>query len=206
MKRKTWHIFLMSAMISSIIVPLNSTAVQAETIGYAAICSGEADDCFAEKHIPAYADVYEGILSNGCFPAFFTGAGSSSGYNLYTNARFGYSMSYPAWFVQVGDLPTNGDGIWMAGNGARLTMSGEYNVLGHTPKSYFEMAARGKSITKKEIDSHSVGYYTSEYPYEKYYYTEISDALCISFYLEYPIAEHDKYQQIIKTMKNSIRW
>ena len=70
---------------------------------------------------------------------------------------------------------------------------------------YFEMASSGQSVTEKEINSHSVGYYSVSGGMESYYYTELGDTLCVSFLLEYPVAEHNDYKQVIETMKNSIK-
>ena len=54
---------------------------------------------------------------------------AAAGYNTYGNARFGYSIKYPKFFKRSEPLPQNGDGITMAGKGAKLLMWGGYNVV-----------------------------------------------------------------------------
>ena len=121
----------------------------------------------------------------------------------YYNERFGYAISYPSWFVQDRPLPANGDGIWMSGNGASLTMSGSFNVMDDTPESYSRYSSDESGITESHTGEDYYEYYRVDGNTEHYQYTKIDD-LCVSFYLEYPLTEHAQYSSIIEEMKKNV--
>lgn len=128
---------------------------------------------------------------------------SDQQYLTYVNERFGYAISYPSYFVQSRPLPANGDGIWMSGNGANLTMSGSYNVMNDTPESYSRYSANETGITESYTGDDYYECYRIEGNTEMYSYTKIED-LCVSFHLEYPVAERDQYRTMIEEMKKSV--
>ena len=121
----------------------------------------------------------------------------------YINERFGYAISYPSYFTQSRPLPANGDGIWMSGNGANLTMSGSYNAMNDTPESYSRYSAYETGITESIAGEDYYEYYRIEGNTEEYSYTKIDD-LDVSFVLEYPVTEHEQYSKIIEKMKKSV--
>ena len=81
-------------------------------------------------------------------------------------------------------------------------MSGSYNVMNETPESYSRYSDE-TGITYSYVGTDYYECYSSEGNTEKYSYTKMED-LCVSFYLEYPITEHDQYITIIEEMKKSV--
>ena len=127
---------------------------------------------------------------------------NSPNYNIYHNSRFNFSIPFPNYFGQSGELPGNGDGICMEGEGATLAMSGSHN-MGDTPESDFEYVYDKSSVFGKETTADTLSYYQDEGSTEMYYYKKFG-SICCSFAFEYPKDEHDKYAEIISYMKQNM--
>lgn len=76
---------------------------------------------------------------------------------LYVNGRFGYFAKYPKFFKPSGRQAANGDGIRMAGKGAKLTIWGAYNVIYDKGKGYQKFLRKNKekmsavNVSKKSL-------------------------------------------------------
>ena len=122
-------------------------------------------------------------------------------YNIYHNSRFGYSVAFPNYFSQSGEMPGNGDGISMAGDDALLSISGMHNALEETPQDQLKYA--GSNRYAEEITENSLRYYSDEGNRELFCYQWVGDII-ISIYIEYPKEQHEKYIEIIDYMIESI--
>jgi hypothetical protein len=89
--------------------------------------------------------------------AFAPSASASTGYRTYTNARFGFTMSYPAGFA-VQPPPVNGDGReWRSDHGrVSLIASGQNNVDGTTPKRQAAEDSRGVQVVYRRVSGQVV--------------------------------------------------
>ena len=84
-----------------------------------------------------------------------TSPGPGDGYQTYTNARFSYSVSYPADLLIPQGEAENGDGqMFTARDGsAEMRVYGGYNVLNETIAGKFAELTRkwGKGVTYKVV-------------------------------------------------------
>lgn len=82
---------------------------------------------------------------------------SADDYALYVNGRFGYCVKYPKFFKKSGRQSQNGDGIKMAGKGAKLLIWGSYNVIYDNGKDYQKFLRKYKEkmsaikVSKKSL-------------------------------------------------------
>ena len=125
-------------------------------------------------------------------------------YNVYHNQRFDFSIAFPNYFVQAGELAGNGDGISFQSNGAELSVYGEYNVLYESFEERFERYASDGTIAAKDIDASHMFYILDQGSSEYAVYSQ-GDDMIVTFELIYPKEEHDTYAGIIEHMKNSIQ-
>ena len=113
-------------------------------------------------------------------------------YNVYHNQRFDFSIAFPNYFVQAGELAGNGDGICFQSNGAQLSVYGRYNVLGETFEETFELYAPDGEIIEKDIDANHMFYILDQGSTEYAVYSQ-GDDMIVTFELTYPKEEHDTY-------------
>lgn len=73
-------------------------------------------------------------------PLLAAGAAPAEEWRTYRNPRFGVAVDYPDSFSVLDRPPENGDGqVFRTPDGrASLTVSGQYNVLGETPREMME--------------------------------------------------------------------
>jgi len=78
---------------------------------------------------------------------------AQGGYKTYSNARFGYSVSYPADILIPQGESDNSDGqiFRSKDNHAEMRVFGRYNVQNETLRSAFQAAQEGKSVTYKVL-------------------------------------------------------
>jgi hypothetical protein len=78
---------------------------------------------------------------------------SQAKYRTYSNARFGYSISYPAGILIPQGESDNGDGqIFRSSDGkAEMRAFGRYNVQNETLRSAFNAAVAGEGGSGREV-------------------------------------------------------
>ena len=127
-------------------------------------------------------------------------------YVTYENARFAYEVEYPDYLTQDGDLPVNGDGIRLAGEGATLTFWGSYNVLSQTPEDYLSMTTEGMvDVSTKRGDDYCQYSFTEGDEKTLQYVYFPSDSKILGFRITYPKSEKKAYKKILKQIKKSLR-
>jgi hypothetical protein len=80
-------------------------------------------------------------------------ASAQAKYRTYTNARFGYSVSYPAGILIPQGEPDNHDGqVFRSRDGkAEMRVFGRYNVQNETLRSAFDAAVAGEGGSGREV-------------------------------------------------------
>ena len=129
--------------------------------------------------------------------------------NIYVNARFGYSVQYPAFYKQSKRLPDNGDGITMAGKRSSLLLYGEYAVLYMTPKEMKKYVKKNKKRNEKISDTKTTKkslYYETKTKKKisfNYHYFR-KDSSIVSMNLTCPKSTKKYYKKIAKKIMRSI--
>jgi hypothetical protein len=92
------------------------------------------------------------VLTAAAVAVFATCASADASYRTYTNARFGFTTSYPNGFA-VQPPPVNGDGReWTTDHGrVSLAAYGQNNVDGTTPKRQAAQDARGMRVVYRRV-------------------------------------------------------
>ncbi|WP_260928677.1 hypothetical protein [Novosphingobium sp. 9] len=81
-------------------------------------------------------------------------ASAGTGWNSYANARFGYSICYPAGLLEPAPESDNGDGRTFTGaQGAKLAVWGNWNVLSSSAKE-----ARAVDLARLRQSGYEVTY------------------------------------------------
>jgi hypothetical protein len=72
-------------------------------------------------------------------------------YQTYSNARFGYSISYPSDLLVPQGESANADGQIFTGDGAEMRVFGSYSLLHETLRAEYDalLEEKGASITYK---------------------------------------------------------
>jgi hypothetical protein len=126
-------------------------------------------------------------------------------YKTYSNARFGYSISYPANILIPQGEPDNGDGqIFRSNDGhAEMRVFGRYNVQNETLKSAFNAAQEGKSVTYKLLRGNF--YVVSGHAGGKIFYekTMLKGDTFKTFMIEYDEADASTYDAITARVARS---
>lgn len=139
---------------------------------------------------------------------------AENSYQTYSNARFNYSIDYPAnLLIPQGEAP-NGDGQIFASRDqeARMIIYGTHNVLEQTIQDLFKKEsqdASSRQITKKvtykrQKDNWFVvsGYIGPKIFYQK---TFLSNDMFKSFYIEYPQNQRHLYDPILSRLGSSFK-
>ncbi len=139
---------------------------------------------------------------------------AENNYQTYSNARFNYSIDYPAnLLIPQGEAP-NGDGQIFASRDqeARMIIYGTHNVLEQTIQDLFKKEsqdASSKQITKnvtykRQKDNWFVvsGYIGPKIFYQK---TFLSNDMFKSFYIEYPQNQRHLYDPILSRLGSSFK-
>ena len=134
---------------------------------------------------------------------FLAPQNENSGFNIYYNTRFGYAIEFPNDFGQKGDLPGNNDGITMVNGDAVLAMWGSYNVMEDTPESLFAYESDIEHVFDKVVTEDSLSYFRSVDNMEIYTYKKTGNVI-VSFQIEFPEEQHDKYAGIISHMTDTV--
>lgn len=120
------------------------------------------------------------------------------GYSTYANARFGYSISYPANILIPQGEAENGDGqAFRSRDGhAEMRVFGRYNAMNETLRSAFASAQEGKSVTYKLLKGNFYvisGHKDGKIFYEK---TMLKGDTFKTFMIEYDESEASTYDSI----------
>ena len=130
---------------------------------------------------------------------------AQGGYKTYSNARFGYSVSYPANILIPQGEPDNGDGqVFRSSDGhAEMRVFGRYNVQNETLRSAFNSAQEGKSVTYKLLRGNF--YVVSGHEGGKIFYekTMLKGDTFKTFMIEYDEADASTYDAITSRVARS---
>jgi hypothetical protein len=130
---------------------------------------------------------------------------TQGGYKTYSNARFGYSVSYPAAILVPQGEADNGDGqIFRSKDGhAEMRVFGRYNVQNETLRSAFNAAQEGKSVTYKLLRGNF--YVVSGHEGGKIFYekTLLKGDTFKTFMIEYDEADASTYDAITARIARS---
>jgi hypothetical protein len=130
---------------------------------------------------------------------------AQGGYKTYSNARFGYSVSYPANILVPQGESDNSDGqIFRSSDGhAEMRVFGRYNVQNETLKSAFNAAQEGKSVTYKLLRGNF--YVVSGHAGGKIFYekTMLKGDTFKTFMIEYDEADASAYDAITARVARS---
>ncbi|HKC64651.1 MAG TPA: hypothetical protein VKB86_13505 [Pyrinomonadaceae bacterium] len=126
-------------------------------------------------------------------------------YRTYANARFQYSVSYPAGILIPQGESTNSDGqIFRSRDGhAEMRVFGRYNVQNETLKSAFNAAQEGKDVTYKVMKGNFYvvsGRQNGKVFYEK---TMLKGDTFKTFMIEYDESDSAKYDPITARIARS---
>lgn len=130
---------------------------------------------------------------------------AQGGYKTYANARFGYSVSYPANILIPQGEADNGDGqAFRSQDGkAEMRVFGRYNVQNETLRSAFNAAQEGKSVTYKVLRGNF--YVVSGHDGGKIFYekTMLKGDTFKTFMIEYDESEASTYDAITARVARS---
>jgi hypothetical protein len=126
-------------------------------------------------------------------------------YKTYSNARFNYSISYPAGLLIPQGEAENGDGqIFRSRDGrAEMRVFGRYNVQNETLQSAYNSAQEGKQVTYKVLKGSFYvvsGKQNGKIFYEK---TILKGDTFKTFMIEYDEAERATYDSVIARIVRS---
>jgi hypothetical protein len=130
---------------------------------------------------------------------------AQGGYRTYTNARFGYSISYPSRILVPQGESDNSDGqVFRSRDGrAEMRVFGRYNVQNETLRSAFNSAQEGKSVTYKLLRGNFYvvsGHQDGKIFYEK---TLLKGDTFKTFMIEYDEAEAATYDPVTARVARS---
>lgn len=111
------------------------------------LCGSSGNSKKFFSHSIAQSTIQRTTISPGLSLASAQGA-----YRTYSNARFKYSISYPAVLIPQGEAD-NGDGqVFRSNDGkAEMRVFGRYNVQNETLRSAFNSAVAGEDSTGREV-------------------------------------------------------
>ncbi|HLM60545.1 MAG TPA: hypothetical protein VK308_07070 [Pyrinomonadaceae bacterium] len=129
-------------------------------------------------------------------------------YKTYANARYGYSISYPADLLEPQGESDNGDGQVFKNSDAEMRVYGSNSVLGETlEKQYWKLLKNyGKSIAYKTFREKF--FVVSAIRNDKIFYQktfENSDGVFITFEIEYKKSERAKYDKVVTKIVKSFK-
>jgi hypothetical protein len=160
-------------------------------------------------HRPASA----GILGLVALLISITAAVAQQSWQVHSNPRYGFSLSYPASLFTLNQTSEAGDGhVFNApSQNARLLVGVIANQDGYTPSSYFDYVAStsyaGSQITYRRIGRSWFaisGEKDGTVFYEKVQFS-CNSALISSFAVVYPAANSSVINPVIERMEDSFR-
>jgi hypothetical protein len=151
-----------------------------------------------------------------CFTAVFFVSPVTQGqevYRTYNNARFAYSISYPASLLQPQGEAANGDGQkFLAGDGsAELIVYGGYNALNRTLKQAYTQEATTSADHPRRVVTYKVlrptwfvisGHEGGKIFYQK---TMLKGDTFKTFRIEYDESEKAVFDPVTKRIEKSFR-
>ncbi|WP_269929591.1 hypothetical protein [Aminobacter sp. HY435] len=126
---------------------------------------------------------------------------------IYTNARFGTSVTFPAEvFTGKADEPANGDGLtWLAPDGASLAAYGSYNALEQTPEQLADFSSEGLDVSFRKVGKNWVvlsGRDGANIFYQRFEYGR--NGVIHAFLLKYPATAKAKYDPLVRSIAESL--
>ncbi len=126
---------------------------------------------------------------------------------IYTNARFGTSVTFPhEIFVSQAEPPENGDGrTFLAADGASLAIYGSNNALEQTPMQLADMSSEGLKVTYRKLGKDWVVISGNDGTDIFYHRLEFGRAGVIhAFLLKYPASAKAKYDPLVSAIAESL--
>ncbi|WAX92978.1 hypothetical protein N7E70_014810 [Aminobacter sp. NyZ550] len=126
---------------------------------------------------------------------------------IYTNARFGTSVTFPhEIFVSKAEPPENGDGMtFLAADGASLAIYGSNNALEQMPRQLADMSSEGVEVTYRKLgkdwivlsghDGNDIFYHRLEFG---------RGGVIHAFLLKYPVSSKAKYDPLVSAIAESL--
>jgi len=128
-------------------------------------------------------------------------------YNTYSNARFGYSISYPSNLLTPQGEAENGDGQVFKNNETELRVWGSNNALGRTLRQEFNANLNdyGRGVTYKTLLKN--GFVISGTQKGKIFYhkTIFNDDQFLTFTFFYPTSKRSVYDSIVSKIAKSFK-
>ena len=129
-------------------------------------------------------------------------------YKTYANARYGYSISYPADLLEPQGESDNGDGQVFKNSDAEMRVYGSNSVLDETLEKQYRKLLKnyGKSIAYKTFREKF--FVVSAIRNDKIFYQktfENSDGVFITFEIEYKKSERAKYDKAVTKIVKSFK-
>lgn len=129
---------------------------------------------------------------------------------VYTNARFGFTLVYPENLFATKILSDNGDGITLYNSDRSLELRAYGSWYGENMKQIYHDEQRwaeesGKKVTYKVLNKSwfvlsGIDKSKQTIFYLKSYFIE---GKSLSFRLEYPIADKEKYDSLVSTINDN---
>jgi hypothetical protein len=160
-----------------------------------------------------YRSTFTGIASLVALWMTITAAGAQQNWQVHTNARYGFSLAYPASLFALEKTSENGAGhVFNApSQDARLLVGVIVNEDGYTPASYFKFIAStsyaGRAVTYRKLGPTWFaisGEKDGKVFYEKVQFS-CNSRLISSFAVIYPAANQRVINPVIERMENSFR-
>ncbi|GAA4115166.1 hypothetical protein ACFFTN_19050 [Aminobacter aganoensis] len=126
---------------------------------------------------------------------------------IYTNARFGTSVTFPLEvFTSRAGEPANGDGMtFLAPDGASLAVYGSNNALDQTPEQLADFSSEGVTITYRKVGKDWVVLSGHDGPDIFYHRLEFGrDGVIHAFLLKYPATTRSKYDPLVRAIADSL--
>ncbi|KQU70010.1 hypothetical protein ASC75_07700 [Aminobacter sp. DSM 101952] len=126
---------------------------------------------------------------------------------IYTNARFGTSVTFPLEvFTSRAGEPANGDGMtFLAPDGASLAVYGSNNALDQTPEQLADFSSEGATITYRKVGKDWVVLSGHDGPDIFYHRLKFGrDGVIHAFLLKYPATTRSKYDPLVGAIADSL--
>ncbi len=139
---------------------------------------------------------------------FFVSLAFGQTYKTYSNARFGYSISYPSSLLKPQGEEANGDGQVFRGKGAEMRVFGSNMLLNETLSGEYRALLRekGPSVTYKVLKGSF--FVISGKSGGRIYYqktVENADGAFITFMIEYDESRRATYDAAVTKMVRSFK-
>jgi len=132
---------------------------------------------------------------------------------MYSNARFAYSIGFPADLLEMQAESTNGDGTTFISKGgsAEMRVWGQLNALNRSLREeYAEALTRpDTTITYKSLLKNGFaisGTAGDKIYYQKTLYRASKGGVFYTFTIEYPLAERSKFDAAVQHIVRSFRF